>query len=55
MKVTWLVDTEPKLELFLFSHYVMSDSLQSHGVQHARLPCPSLSPRVYLNACPLSQ
>ena len=25
----------------LFSHSVMSDSLQSHGLQHARLPCPS--------------
>ena len=55
MKVTWLVGTEPKLELFLFSHQVMSDSLQPHGVQHARLLCPSLSPRVYSNPCPLSQ
>ena len=26
----------------LFSHLVMSDSFQSHGLQHARLPCPSL-------------
>ena len=25
-----------------------------HGLQHARLPCPSLSPRVYSNSCPLS-
>ena len=30
----------------------MSDSLQSHG--HTRLPCPSLSPRVCLNSCPLN-
>ena len=30
----------------LFSCSVMSNSLQSHGLQHARLPCPSLSPRV---------
>ena len=29
-----------------FSHSVVSDSLQSHGLQHARLPCPSPSPRV---------
>ena len=29
-------------------------SLQLHGLQHARLPCPSLSPRVCLNSCPLS-
>ena len=25
------------------------------GLQHARLPCPSLSPRVYSNSCPLSE
>ena len=30
----------------------MSDSLQLHGLQHARLPCPSLSPRVCSNSCP---
>ena len=28
----------------LFSHEVMSDSLQSHERQHTRFPCPSLSP-----------
>ena len=32
----------------------MSDSLWPHGLQHARLPCPSLSPRVCLNSHPLS-
>ena len=32
----------------------MSDSLWPHGLQHARLPCPSPTPRVYSNACPLS-
>ena len=41
--------------LFLFSHSVMSDSLQPHGLQYTRLPCPSLSPRACLNSCPLSQ
>ena len=30
--------------LLLFSHSVMSDSLWPHGLQRARLPCPSLSP-----------
>ena len=30
----------------LFNCSVMSDSLHSHALQHARLPCPSLSPRV---------
>ena len=29
--------------LLLFSHSVVSDSLWSHGLQHTRLPCPSLS------------
>ena len=33
----------------------MSDSLQYHGLQQARLPCPSLSPRVCSNSCALSQ
>ena len=32
----------------------MSDSLWPHGLQHARLPSPSLSPRICLNSCPLS-
>ena len=32
-----------------------SDSLQLHGLQGPKLPCPSLSPRVYSNWCPLSQ
>ena len=38
-----------------FSHSVMSNSLQPHGLQHARLPRPSPTPRVYSNLCPLSQ
>ena len=29
-------------------------SLQPHGLQHSRPPCPSLSPRVCSNSCPLS-
>ena len=33
----------------------MSDSLRHHGLQHTRLPCPSPSPRVCWNSCPLSQ
>ena len=41
--------------LLLFIHYVMSDSLQPHGLSHARLPCPSLSPRVSSNSYPLNQ
>ena len=38
-----------------FSHSVMSDSLWPHGLQKARPPCPSPTPRVYSNSCPLSQ
>ena len=38
----------------LFSHQVMSYSLQAHKLQHARLPCPSLFSGVYSNSCPLS-
>ena len=32
-----------------FSHSVMSDSLWPHGMQHARLPCPSPTPRACSN------
>ena len=32
----------------------MSNSLQHHGLQHARLPRPSPTPRPYSNSCPLS-
>ena len=38
-----------------FSCSVVSDSLQPHGLQHSRLPCPSQSPRVCSNFCPLSR
>ena len=41
------------LLLLLFSHQVVSNSLQSHGLQHARLLCP-LSPAVCSNSCSLS-
>ena len=33
--------------LVQFSSSVISDSLQPHGLQHARPPCPSPSPRAY--------
>ena len=38
-----------------FSRSVMSNSFRPHGLQHARLPCPSLSPGVCSNSCPLNQ
>ena len=47
----------PKWELehsVQFSRSVVSNSLQLHEPQHARPPCPSLTPRVHPNPCPLS-
>ena len=41
--------------LLLFSHSVVSNSLWLHGLQHARLPCPSPSPWACSNSCPLSR
>ena len=38
-----------------FSHSVVSDSLRPHELQHARTPCPSQTPGVYWNLCPLSR
>ena len=38
-----------------FSHSVVSHSLQPHGLQHARLPCPSPTPRSFSNSFPSSQ
>ena len=37
-----------------FSGSLMSNSLQPHGLQHTRPPCPSPTPRVYSNSCPLN-
>ena len=37
--------------LLLFSFPVVSNSLQLHGLQHARFPCPSPTPRAYSNSC----
>ena len=38
-----------------FSHSVMSNSLQPHGLQNSRPPCPSPTPGVCSNSCPLSR
>ena len=35
-----------------FSCSVMSNSLRHHGLQHARLPCPSPTPGAFSNSCP---
>ena len=39
--------------LLLLSHCIMSKPFPPHGLQHARLPCPPLSPIVCSNPCPL--
>ena len=41
--------------MLLFSHQVMSDFLQTHGLQHARLPCPSPFPRARPSSHPVNQ
>ena len=43
------------LQPYQFSRLVESDSLQPHGLQHTRPPCPSPAPGIYPNSCPLSQ
>ena len=45
---------KPFRELF-FSRSVVSNSLGPHGLKHARLPCPSPSPRACSNSCPSSR
>ena len=40
---------------YQFSHSVMSNSLQPHGTQHTRLPCPSSTPGACSNSCPSSR
>ena len=48
----WTLKTSSSVQ---FSCSVMSDSLWPPGLQHARLPCPSPTPRAYSNSCPLSR
>ena len=48
----WLVEM---IQLLLFSCSVILHSLWPHRLPHTRLPCPSLSPRVCSNSCPLSR
>ena len=47
--------TDLGMMLLLFSRSVVSDSFQPHGLQQARLPCPSPSPGYSSNSCALSQ
>ena len=48
-------DTHGSPSSLQFSRSVVSDSLWPHGLQHARPPCLSPTPRIYSNSCPLSR
>ena len=48
-------NSEEKKKLLLFSHSVVSDSLQPCGLQHTRLSCPALFPGVCSNSSQLRQ
>ena len=57
-RVSQFLDPRSKIYfcmLVQFSHSVVSNSLRPHRLQHARPPCPSPTPGVYSNSCPLSQ
>ena len=49
----WRTEKPGVLQSVQFSHSVVSYSLQPHELQHARLPYPSLFPRVCSNSCSL--
>ena len=51
----WLSYEGSPFSIVQFSRSVMSDSLQPHGPQHARPPCPSPTPGVHPNPCPSSR
>ena len=50
--LSWSFLDSVQFSSVLFRCSVMSDSLQTHGLQHARLPCPSPTPAAYSNSCP---
>ena len=51
----WATWEAQKTHSVQFNCSVMSDPLKPHGLQHARLPCPSPTPRACLNSYPSSQ
>ena len=53
--VKWKHESESESHSVQFGPSVVSDSLRPHESQHARLPCPSPTPRAYSNSCPKSQ
>ena len=56
IKIHWsILHFQWLLLLLLFSYSVVPSSWRPHGLKHTRLPCPSLSPSVSSNSCPLCQ
>ena len=53
-KIPWTEETGRLQCVVVQSLSHVSDSLQPHELQHARLPCPSPSPEVCSNSCPFS-
>ena len=50
-----ILDWGARFSSLQFSRSVMSNSLRPRELQQARAPCPSSTPGVYPNSCPLSQ
>ena len=55
VNLPWSLESMNAFSSVQFSRSVVSDSLRPDGLQHARPPCPSSTPGVYSNSCPLSQ
>ena len=53
-ELPWLKELHPVFTMLLFNHSVMSDSLQPHGLQHAKLLIPLLSRGACSNSCSLN-
>ena len=53
----WTLDRPPGSSFhgILQARILEEVAMPSHGLQHSRLPCPSSSPRICSNSCPLSQ
>ena len=51
----WIIAHQTSLSSVQFSRSVVSDSLQPHGLQHARPPCPSPTHGACSDSCPSSQ
>ena len=55
IELSWISYANEWEDSVQFSFSIMSDSLQPHRPQHNKLPCPSPTPRVYSNSCPLNR